>query len=141
MNLKKRLANLCNNFDFPYTCVYVHCCYTEVQNLDACTRAIHSQVSEASTTQRAEEKGAKVMRLEASLLRSEQELERVREALLQARTHAHKRTKHLRTTVQVRKKCVINKSLWIYDNNVIVHQSGIVFTQDGNSAYVILLPI
>ena len=60
-------------------------------------------MSEASAAQRAEEKGAKVMRLQASLLRSEQELERVREALLHARTQAHKRTKHLRTTVQVRR--------------------------------------
>ena len=61
-------------------------------------------MSEANATQRAEDKGAKVMRLEASLLRSEQELERVREALLQTRTQAHKRTKHLRTTVQVWKR-------------------------------------
>ena len=86
--------------------------YSATTLMDAFTCTLHSQVSEASATQRAEEKGAKVMRLEVSLLRSEQELERVREALLQARTHAHKRTKHLRTTVQVRKKCVINKSLW-----------------------------
>ena len=64
-------------------------------------------MSEASATQRAEEKGAKVMRLEASLLRSDQEVERVREALLQARAQAHKRTKHLRTTVQVRRRRIL----------------------------------
>ena len=60
-------------------------------------------MSEANASQSAGEKGAKVMRLEASLLRSEQELERVKETLLQARAQAHKRTKHLRTTVQVRR--------------------------------------
>ena len=73
-------------------------------------------MSEASAAQRAEEKGSKVMQLEASLLRSEQELERVREALLQARTQAHKRTKHLRTTVQVRRE--------VHTVNRISHDSG-----------------
>ena len=51
------------------------------------------------------------MRLEASLLRSEQEKDGLTEALFHARADAHKKTGHLRTTVQVRAKltyCIVH---------------------------------
>ena len=58
-------------------------------------------MSESNAVHSLEEKSAKVMRLEASLLRSEQERDGLTEALFHARAEASKRTRHLRTTVQV----------------------------------------
>lgn len=66
-----------------------------------CSHLIVPQVSESNAVRGLEEKSAKVLRLEASLLRSEQERDSLSEALFQARAEAGKRTRHLRATVQV----------------------------------------
>ena len=58
-------------------------------------------MNESTAVHRAEELSAKVMRLEAALLRIEQERDGLSERLFHSRAEAHKRTKHLRTTVQV----------------------------------------
>ena len=69
--------------------------------LSVATYTINVQVSESTAVHRAEEQSAKVMRLEAVLLRIEQERDGLSERLFHSRAEAHKRTKHLRTTVQV----------------------------------------
>lgn len=61
----------------------------------------HVQVSEVEANRQAEELRSKVMRLEASLLRSDQDRDQLKESLFVARSETHKRTHQLRSTIQV----------------------------------------